>query len=494
MDIKLENEQATRIFAEDLALCLQKGDLLALSGDLGAGKTFLARALIRALADDDTLEAPSPTFTLLQIYEETRIPLAHADIYRIEAAEEAEELGLDEFLETGIVLLEWPEKAPAWGDKARFRLHLRQTGETERQLTITAAAEAEDRLRQSLAARAFLRRHGRASVRRRFLQGDASPRSYEILRPDGGGKTEILMLAPAREITDKNRAAYVKKAHLAADNRPFIAVCRLLRAEGYKAPQIYAENAAQTLLILEDLGREGLTDAENKPIAKRYLAAAEFLAKFHQTDWRQAAAAQNCPLPLYDETALQTEADLLAEWYFPHKTGKTAMAAWRAQYRHLWQKLFAKLPAGGQILALRDFHSPNILWQKAEQGVKRIGLIDFQDAALGSPAYDLVSLAQDARITIAPLLEQQIKEAYFTASKAFAAALDAEKTAAAYAVLGAQRAAKILGVFVRLSRQDGKAAYLRHLPRIEAYLQRNLQAEALRPLRLFLRESGVIDG
>lgn len=495
MKIELQEESATRIFAEDLALCLQKGDMLTLSGDLGAGKSTLARALIRALADSDGLEVPSPSFALLQIYEETRLPLAHADIYRIEAAAEIEELGLADLLAAGIVLIEWPEKAPALLEKAQFRLHLQESGANSRLLTITAAPEAEQRLRRSLAIRAFLRQNGRGAAKRRYLQGDASPRFYEKLfynGQDGRHKTEILMDAPVREIDDSSRAAYIKQAHLATHNRQFVAIDRLLCRNGFKAPQIYAENAQQTLLILEDLGAEGLSNTEDQPNAKRYLACSEFLAKFHQTDWIKAAKQQNCFLPVYDEAALQAEADLLLDWYLPYKTGRQASIAWRAEYHRLWQPLFASLLQNEQNLVLRDFHSPNILWQNGEEGVRRIGLIDFQDAVWGPEAYDLVSLAQDARLTIAPELEKLIIEAYQTARTAFAAPFNAEKSKETYAILGAQRAAKILGVFVRLDRRDGKAFYMHHLPRMADYLQRNLQAPLLKPIKDFFDESGLI--
>jgi len=616
MRLTLKNERATEQFAEDFALCLRKGDLVTLSGDLGAGKSTLARALIRALADNAKLAVPSPTFTLVQTYEETRIPLAHADIYRLNSAEELTELGLEEARQNGIVLVEWPEKAGRALADAQFALKLEEEGagsaderskasetrrkikkaadersviadgaqrQTRRQnepmsepasetrrkendsriITVAAAEEALKRLEHSMAIRDFLREHGRGDAARRYLQGDASPRRYEKLifcahdrnsvpSPRGqtsllseqserdkailkglpdAPKTEILMDAPILEIHDAERAAYIKRAHLAENNHAFIAIDELLIAQGFKAPAIYAKNQDETLLILEDLGREGILTAEGAPDPRRYLAAAEFLAEFHKTDWQTAdersviadgaqrqtrrknepmsevslegtqsetrrketANKQPYRLPLYDIEALNAETDLFIDWYVPYKTGKPADKAFHARWRELWQPLFAKMQEGDKVLVIRDFHSPNILWQEQEQGVKRIGLIDFQDAALGQAAYDVVSLAQDARADISPGLEHELKTAYTTARHAFSADFNETQFEDAYAILGAQRAAKILGIFVRLKMRDGKDNYLRHLPRIADYFARNLRAPVLAELHLFLREYGLAD-
>jgi len=491
MELYLANEAETQQFAEDFALCLKTGDVATLSGDLGAGKTTLARAVIRALANNAELPVPSPTFTLAQIYEETRIPLTHADLYRLAEPEELEELGLEEFHQSGIVLAEWPEKAPEILAAADFRLTLRETKDGGRKLEIEAAPEARARLEHSLAVRRFLAEHGRGEAKRRYLQGDASPRSYEKLTLPNG-KTEILMDAPETETLDASRAAYIKAARLATENRRFTAIAALLNHEGFKAPALYAQNKAETLFILEDLGSEGIKDAEGQPMRGRYIAAAEFLAAFHQCDWAKAAQEQNCPLPLYDIAAYNAEADLLPDWYFPYKTGRAADAAVKSSWRALWTDLIALAAEGEQVLVLRDFHSPNILWQAHETGARRIGLIDFQDAALGAPAYDLVSLGQDARLDISPALEQTVKEAYCTARSVMGTNFDRAKTMRSYAILGAQRAAKILGIFVRLKLRDGKADYLRHLPRIEGYLRRNLAAEpALAPLAEFLLAHGL---
>src|SRR5438477_4958496 len=107
--IVLANEQATRRLAADVASVLKPGDLITLSGDLGAGKTTFARALIRHLAGDETIEVPSPTFTLMQTYELPAFPLVHADLYRLSGAAELSELGLDDLPEGTVIVVEWPD-------------------------------------------------------------------------------------------------------------------------------------------------------------------------------------------------------------------------------------------------------------------------------------------------------------------------------------------------------------------------------------------------
>ncbi len=179
----LEDEAATIRFGEDLALALKAGECLALSGDLGAGKSSLARAFLRAMADDDQLEVPSPTFTLVQSYD-LRIPVSHFDLYRLGDGAELEELGFDEALQNGICLVEWPEMAeeelPA--DRITIKLEHELKG---RRATIAAPPKQMQRIRRVLAIRDFLGRTGYPTAKRRFLTGDASSRAYEAVYPNG---------------------------------------------------------------------------------------------------------------------------------------------------------------------------------------------------------------------------------------------------------------------------------------------------------------------
>ena len=159
ISIHLADDRATGLFGEDLLLALEIGDCVALYGDLGAGKSTLSRALIRALAGDPDLEVPSPTFTLVQSYD-LKIPVAHFDLYRLSDESELDELGLEEALAEGICLIEWPSKAGRALPKSRIELHLAFAPDGGRILTIHASEAKLSRLRRVIEIRGFLDDHG----------------------------------------------------------------------------------------------------------------------------------------------------------------------------------------------------------------------------------------------------------------------------------------------------------------------------------------------
>jgi len=219
---------------------------------------------------------------------------------------------------------------------------------------------------------------------------------------------------------------------------------------------------------------------DGAPIAERYMAAVEVLALIHA---RPRAATLATPkgayaLPAYDKEALTIEVELLLDWYLPMKDARIP-ASEKYVFLQRWGELFAEVEAAPQTWVLRDFHSPNLIWLAGREGVEKVGLIDFQDAVMGPAAYDVASLLQDARITVPEELELQLLSRYASVRKAADPAFDMASFARLYAIMGAQRATKILGIFARLDKRDGKPQYLAHLPRIWAYLQRCLAHPAL---------------
>ena len=155
----------------------------------------------------------------------------------------------------------------------------------------------------------------------------------------------------------------------------------------------------------------------------------------------------------------------------------------RGDFVNLWTEVLAEILAAPQTWTLRDYHSPNLLWLPEREGIRRVGLLDFQDAVLGHPGYDVASLLQDARVTVPADLELKLLGFYARERRTADAGFDMAAFARAYAILGAQRATKILGIFARLDKRDGKPQYLKHLPRIEAYLARDLAHPALARLK-----------
>ena len=495
LEIRLTDEADTIRLGEDLALALARGDLVLLSGDLGAGKTTLARALVRAIAGDERLEVPSPTFTLVQNYADARLSITHFDLYRLVDPAEIDELGLEEALEVGAVLVEWPEHGEGRLPEPALTIQLLQEG-TGRLALISGSESSLERLGRSLAVRAFLERSGLRDARRRYLQGDASIRAYETLQLPGT-KDTLLMNAPRRSIGPAVRDGrpYGQIAHLAEWVGPFVAIDRLLRDRGFAAPEILASDLEDGFLVVEDLGREGILDKQGQPIAERYLAAAELLADVHATDWPGSVEIPpgiTHVIPPFDRDAKMIEVELLVEWYLPYLSGRPTDDAARQAFRSAWEAAFAQL-GDEEGLLLRDYHSPNIIWRDAMSGRDRLGLIDFQDAMIGPTAYDLASLAQDARATVPAALERQLVQAYCTARHR-AGGFDETAFQRDYAIMAAQRTSKILGIFVRLDRRDGKPHYLKHLPRIRDYLGRVIGHPALSPLRDCYESLGILSG
>ncbi len=487
--VVLANEQATRRLAIDIATILKPGDLVTLSGDLGAGKTTFARALIRHLSEDAAREVPSPTFTLVQTYATPRGTVVHGDLYRLADPNELTELGLDEVAESAVVLLEWPDRAGDLLPPDRLDIALTLTESlmpNQRQARITGHGAFAPRIRRLGALREFLGKAGFADARRAHMQGDASTRSYERLTL--GARTAILMNAPRR--TDgppvRDGKPYSAVAHLAEDVKPFVAMARGLRERGLSAPEIFASDLEHGFLLLEDFGIEGIAAGDPPaPIEERYAVAVDVLAELHKrTPPALLPVAEGIEhrLPTYDLDAFTIEAELLLDWYVPHRGGAIT-AEGRTEFSRLWRAALEPAVTALPTWVLRDYHSPNLMWLEAREGVARLGLLDFQDAMMGPPAYDLVSLLQDARVDVPEAMEITLLGRYVKARLDADRAFVAPVFAQLYVTLGAQRATKILGIFARLDRRDGKPQYLRHQPRVWRYLRRCLMHPALAELK-----------
>ena len=310
--------------------------------------------------------------------------------------------------------------------------------------------------------RAFAVRAGWGNAAHQPLAGDASARRYERLTR--GDATAVLMDDPP-------------PGHSVG---PFVRIARLLRGMGHSAPEVLGADEAQGFALLEDLGDDSLSALLAGPDASSlerslYEAATDVLIDLH----RRPVPPD---LPHYDPAWLLSDAALFLETAI----GDVAEPAVVAEFEPAWRWPLEEATRGPQVLCLRDFHAGNLMWLPARgdggrvtSGIGRVGLLDFQDARLGPPAYDLVSLLQDARRDLGEGLEQAMVARYLDASPN----LDEGAFRAAYTILGAQRAVRIIGVFHRLAKRDNKPSYLAHLPRVWGHLDANLDHPSLARVR-----------
>ena len=274
------------------------------------------------------------------------------------------------------------------------------------------------------------------------LAGDASFRRY--FRAVRGGASVVLMDAPPEH----------------EDSRPFLAVAGHLAERGFAAPRVLASDLDRGLILLEDFGDRRMkeaVEAGDAPEEATYAAAIDLLADLHDGDGGS--------LPPYDRAVLHREAELFVDWYAP-AVGLTVDAE---GFRSAWDAVFANLDGTPPVTVLRDYHAENIMLLDGGG----LGLLDFQDALAGHPAYDLVSILQDARRDVPPAIEAAMLARYRARRP-----LDE----AAYAVLGAQRNTKILGIFTRLWKRDGKPRYLAFQARMWGLVERDLAHPALAPV------------
>lgn len=474
--------------ASRIALNLKTGDVVTLSGPLGAGKTTLARTLVGHFDGDS--EVPSPTFALIQRYETPRFALSHCDFYRLNAGE-LEELGLDDALADGALLIEWPERAMDWLPHDRLDIVFDETEEPEtRSLVLTGHGDWAGRLHRLQALAGFLEDTAFAEADARYLQGDASARAYaRLVLPD---RRAVLMNAPRQPDGPPIRDGkpYSALVHLAEDVKPFVAVAEALRARGLSAPEILAFDLEKGFIVLEDFGDEILKTAMARGASQAELwrKAVDILLALSEMPPDASLPVPGSspyPLPEFDAEAMLIEASLIVEWLWPAAKGQALPQDVRAEFEALWRPHLEAAATADPGWVLRDYHSPNLMHLPDRAGLQSIGLLDFQDALRGPLAYDLVSVLQDARLDVPEALERAELDRYCAARTARGGTFSSDDFRTLYATLGAQRNSKILGIFARLAKRDKKRAYLAHMPRVARYLERDLAHPALADLRDF---------
>ena len=312
---------------------------------------------------------------------------------------------------------------------------------------------------RSLRIADFLTSAGWSRAETQPLAGDASFRRYHRVTRDGA-RAVLMDAPPDRE-----------------DVRPFVRMARHLLGLGLSAPSILASDEASGLLLLEDFGDDTFTRllSAGHDEAALYALAIDVLVHLHRL---RPQAALPAGLRTYDMPRLLEEALLLADWYMPAIFGRSTHDSVRRDYVTAWEEVLTPVLTAPATLVLRDFHVDNLMRLADRDGVAACGLLDFQDAVAGPAAYDVMSLLEDARRDVSPSLRAEMLNRY----SAGVDCADWQSFERAFTVLAAQRHAKVIGIFTRLSRRDGKPYYLGHIPRVWRLLERALAHDALAPI------------
>jgi aminoglycoside/choline kinase family phosphotransferase len=311
----------------------------------------------------------------------------------------------------------------------------------------------------------FLAENGWKPEHRSALADDASFRRYDRLLD--GDRRVVLMDAPPHQ----------------EDTCPFISIAELLVSLGLSAPEIYAQNTDQGFLLLEDFGDQTYTRVlKASPTQEQslYKQAIDALIHLHKIPAKDQIPGG---LAAYNTQILLGEVRLLTDWYIPYVTAERLAPEAMVAYDVVWEELFDYVQSQPKCLVLRDFHVDNLLLLEGKSGVKACGLLDFQDALAGARAYDLMSLLEDARRDIDDKIVAGLKQHYYDAFEDLATpGSGRDAFDATYAILGAGRHAKVIGIFVRLYVRDGKPNYLIHIPRVWRLLERSFRHPMLSPV------------
>jgi N-acetylmuramate 1-kinase len=308
----------------------------------------------------------------------------------------------------------------------------------------------------------FLGSAGWPVTNRVSLAGDASARRYDRVHRNQAPHTAVLMDAPPQS---------------GEEIQPFLKMAAFLTSAGFSAPIIYAENQQNGLILMEDLGDNlysRICKSNPEMETQLYQVAIDALVSLHQLHPPKDLAP-------YSTAVYLREANLLTEWYLPAVTGKKTPEALQSEYSDLIQSLCCQLAGNPNVCVLRDYHAENLLWLPDRQGIARVGQLDFQDALIGHAAYDLVSLLEDARRDTSQKLQQTMIARYLDKT-----GMQRTKFLRDYAILGAQRNLKIIGIFSRLCQRDGKQGYVDLIPRVWNHLMHDLRHPALNELQKFV--------
>tara|TARA_Y100000590_G_scaffold470226_1_gene662894 strand:- start:7136 stop:8611 length:1476 start_codon:yes stop_codon:yes gene_type:complete len=477
----IKDIEDTKIFIENLCQIIELNDVIILNGKIGSGKTTLARHIINRILQIDISEIVSPTFNLYQVYENNNQKIHHYDFYRIENDIDLHEIDLAESFDEGITIIEWADKYKNYLPDSYLEIEISEIDEG-RVYKLRGCGTFKDRINKHNSLVHFLSNYKKPINKVEKIRGDASKRVYKRLYTQ---EDSLILMVYDKKEKKENPSKLSTQIH------DYVSICKYLREINVRAPKIYAVDYENQFLVQEDFGDLKYSDIFIKEgFRKLYEPAIDTLINITKN---------KCPTNIktdeaiykfeeYDKKTYLNEVNIFIDWYWPYVKGSICNAHVKSEFTEIWENLLDKLSEESSLV-LRDFHSPNLIFQPDGKGAEKCGIIDFQDALIGHPLYDLVSLAQDARITIKLDQELFIIDYYMKDFNFKKYQLNKHEFINQYNILGAQRALKILGVFARLSMSYQKHEYLIHIPRILDYINRNMGNESLRSLSIWLKKN-----
>mgnify|MGYP001272369135 FL=1 len=467
--------------AKELVPLLNEGGVMTLNGQIGAGKTTLAKLIIQELTQTPLEDIVSPTFNLYHTYNKDNLEIAHYDFYRIESEIELLEIDLNESLTDKICIIEWADKFRDLLPKDRIEIFIK-CKKNERVYRINPLGK----FREVVSDRAKIENYlGGLDINFTELQrlpGDASKRNYyRVMSPDN---TMILM--------DATQESNIKsKTGLSNGIDDFIKIQKYLDSIDVRVPKLIVRNRTDNILLEEDLGEYSYADMLTKEnYQKLYNPAIKTLIHISNINHPKNISTDSNPhyLKEFDLDIYLNEAEIFIDYYWPFIHGKQCNADKKQEFTHVMGEVYSNL-TDDKTLMLRDFHSPNLLFLENEDGFRKCAVIDFQDALFGHPLYDLVSLTNDARTTIDEHQEKYLIDLYKKDFPFNNFQFDSLSFIEQYHILGVQRSIKILGIFARLAILETNQNYLVHMPRVICYIKRIMQSGSIQTLACWLNQN-----
>jgi len=464
-------------FVKYIAPIFEKGDLLALNGEIGSGKTTLTKHLINYLTATRIDEINSPTFNLCQTYSNEDLIISHYDFYRLDYLQEIEELDINDSIKNNFTIIEWANKFSSILPKDHIEIQIDNKSD-KREYKILFHGEYAKKIAGHKNRLSFLSNSNLNIKKITNMRGDASKRKYYRVN-DG---TENFVLMDALEDS-------INKTTTSKTITDFIIFRQYLEDIGLRVPKIYEFDIQKQLILEEDLGlttydelysKLSFQDLINPAIESLLILVHSNYKNINDLDGK-AFEPQN-----FDEKVFINESKIFIDYYWPYVKNSICPEEEKYEFLSIIENIYSDLSTD-KTLVLRDYHSPNLHYLQNEKGHKKCALIDFQDALLGHPLYDLVSLAQDARFTISEDQERYIVDTFEDKFLFNDFQLSKSSFNEQYKILAIQRSLKILGIFARLSLLEGKNNYIIHMPRVLDYIRRSMDCSLLNNLTHWLK-------